>query len=60
MPSSRKTTALTQEVVRVKRNMRPGQPEEVTTRHLNDISARMQASGPKLQTPGDLIRDGRF
>ena len=35
MPSKVKRTALVQEVVRIRRNIRPGLPEEVTTSQVN-------------------------
>ena len=45
MPSRIKRATLTQEVITILRNIRPGLPEEVTTKHLNNFCARMKASG---------------
>ena len=45
MPSRIKRASLTQEVITILRNIRPGLPEEVTTKHLNNFCARMKASG---------------
>ena len=45
MPSRIKRATLTQEVITILRNIRPGLPEEVTTKHLNNFCMRMKASG---------------
>ena len=45
MPSKMKRTVLTQEVVRIRRNISLELPWETTVKHLNDFSQRMRASG---------------
>ena len=45
MPAGMKRTVLTQEVVRIRRNMHPGLPWEHTVVHLDDFAQRLRASG---------------
>ena len=45
MPASIKRTALTQEVIRILRNTRPGLHQEVSTQHLDNFALRMKTSG---------------
>ena len=45
MPAKVKRTTMVQEVVRILRNIRPGLPQEVTTKHLDYFCQRMKASG---------------
>ena len=45
MPASMKRTALTQEVIRILRNTRPGLNQEVSTQHLDNFALRMKTSG---------------
>ena len=47
MPAKVKRTTLVQEVVRIRRNTRPGLPWDVTVKHLNEFCKRMKASGYK-------------
>ena len=58
MPSGMKRTALTQEVVRIRRNIRPGLPEDVTIKHLNEFSERMRASGYDQTYRHQVIKSG--
>ena len=58
MPASMKRTALTQEVVRICRNIRPGLPWEVTVKHLNDFSSRLRASGYDEAYRLQIIKSG--
>ena len=45
MPTKVKRTTLTQEVVRILRNISKELPEETATKHLSEFSSRMKASG---------------
>ena len=45
MPARVKRATLTQEVITIRRNIRPDLPWEVTTKHLNKFCQRMKASG---------------
>ena len=58
LPAAMKRTAMTQEVVRIMRNTRPGLPEEVAAVHLNDFSARMRASGYDQRYRFQVIKSG--
>ena len=45
MPAEMKRTALTQEVIRIRKNCHPGLPWATTVKHLNNFSDRMRMSG---------------
>ena len=45
MPAGMKRTVLTQEVVRIRRNIHPGLPWETTVKHLDNLSQRLRMSG---------------
>ena len=44
MPANMKRTVLTQEVIRIRRNISKTLPWETTVKHLNDLSERMKLS----------------
>ena len=62
MPAGMKRTVLTQEVVRIRRNIHPELPWETTVEHLNNFSERLRLSGYNEDTKSsslggrDLIR----
>jgi hypothetical protein len=58
MPAKMKRTVLTQEVVRIQRNIRPGLPWDCTVEHLNDFSQRMRASGYNEEYRFQVIKAG--
>ena len=58
MPAKVKRTTLVQEVVRIRRNIRPGLPWEVTVKHLNNFCKRMKASGYDQQFRLQVLKSG--
>ena len=58
MPAEVKRTALTQEVVRIRRNIQPGLPWATTVKHLNRFSERMKLSGYNEQYRFQIIKSG--
>ena len=58
MPSKMKRTALTQEVVRIRRNISLELPWESTLKHLNNFSARMRASGYGEKYRFEVLKSG--
>ena len=58
MPSKMKRTVLTQEVVRIRRNISLELPWETTAKHLNNFSARMKASGYGEKYRLEVIKSG--
>ena len=56
MPGKLKRNVLTQEVVRLRRNISLDLPWETTVKHLNDFSARMRASGYGERYRLDVIK----
>jgi len=58
MPASMKRTALTQEVIRILRNCRPGLPHKIAAKHLDQFSQRMKTSGYDSNYRLQVIRSG--
>ena len=58
MPGDMKRTVLTQEVVRVRKNISLELPWETTVRHLNDFSERMRLSGYDESYRYQVIKSG--
>ena len=58
MPAKMKRTVLTQEVVRIRRNISLELPWETTVKHLNDFSQRMRASGYGERYRFEIIKSG--
>ena len=58
MPAKVKRTTLVQEVVRIRRNTRPGLPWDVTVKHLNEFCKRMKASGYNQQYRFQVLKSG--
>ena len=58
MPAKVKRTTLVQEVVTIRRNIRPGLPWEVTVKHLNNFCNRMKASGYNQQYRFQVLKSG--
>ena len=58
MPDIMKRTALTQEVVRIRRNTHPDLPWSYTVRHLDKFSDRMQMSGNSQDFRFQVIKSG--
>ena len=58
MPAKMKRNVLTQEVVRMRRNISLDLPWETTVKHLNDFSARMRASGYGERYRLEVIKSG--
>ena len=58
MPAKMKRNVLTQEVVRLRRNISLDLPWETTVKHLNDFSARMRASGYGERYRLEVIKSG--
>ena len=58
MPAKVKRTTLVQEVVTIRRNIRPGLPWEVTVKHLNNFCSRMKASGYNQQYRFQVLKSG--
>ena len=58
MPAKMKRTVLTQEVVRIRRNISLELPWETTVKHLNDFSSRMRASGYGERYRFEIIKSG--
>ena len=58
MPASIKRTALTQTVIRIRRNTRPELPWSVTENLLSNFSARMKASGYDEHYRYQVIKSG--
>ena len=56
MPAAIKRTALTQEVIRILRNCRPGL--DVATQHLNNFSLKMKTSGYNANYCLQVLRSG--
>ena len=57
MPAKVKTT-LVQEVVTIRRNIRPGLPWEVTVKHLSNFCSRMKASGFNQHHRFQVLKSG--
>ena len=58
MPAKMKRTVLTQEVVRIRRNISLELPWDTTVKHLNDFSNRMRASGYDEKYRFEIIKSG--
>ena len=58
MPASMKRTALTQEVIRILRNTRPGLNQEVSTQPLDKFALRMKTSGYNANYRLQVIKSG--
>ena len=58
MPAKMKRTVLTQEVVRIRRNIYPGLPWETTMKHLDNFSQRMRMSGYNENYRYQVIKSG--
>ena len=58
MPAGMKRTVLTQEVIRIRRNIHPGLPWETTVEHLNNFSKRLRLSGYKQDYRYQIIKSG--
>ena len=58
MPAEIKKTALTQEVVRIRRNIQPGLPWKITVKHLEDVSQCLRASGYREDYRHQVIKFG--
>ena len=58
MPAKVKRTTMVQEVVRILRNIRPGLPQEVTTKHLDYFCQRMKASGYNENYRFQVLKSG--
>ena len=58
MPAGMKRTVLTQEVIRIRRNIHPGLPWETTVKHLNNFSKRLRLSGYKQDYRYQIIKSG--
>ena len=58
MPANMKRTVLTQEVVRIRRNISLELPWDTTVKHLNDFSQRMRASGYSEKYRFEIIKSG--
>ena len=58
MPDIMKRTALTQEVVRIRRNTHPDLPWSYTVRHLDNFSDRMRMSGYSQDFRFQVIKSG--
>ena len=58
MPGNMKRTVLTQEVVRIRRNMSKRLPWEATVEHLNDFSERLKLSGYDEDYRFQVIKSG--
>ena len=58
MPAKVKRTTMVQEAVRILRNIRPGLPWEVTTKHLDNFCQRMKASGYNENYRFQVLKSG--
>ena len=58
MPGNMKRTVLTQEVVRIRRNMSKRLPWEETVKHLDDFSERLKLSGYNEDYRFQVIKSG--
>ena len=58
MPAKVKRTTMVQEVVRIRRNTRPGLPWDVTVKHLNEFCKRMKSSGYNEQYRFQVLKSG--
>jgi hypothetical protein len=58
MPAGMKRTVLTQEVIRIRRNIHPGLPWETTVGHLNNFSKRLRLSGYNQDYRYQIIKSG--
>jgi hypothetical protein len=58
MPAKVKRTTLVQEVVTIRRNIRPGLPWDVTVKHLDNFCKRMKASGYNQQYRYQVLKSG--
>ena len=58
MPAKVKRTTLVQEVVTIRRNIRPGLPWDVTVKHLDNFSKRMKASGYNQNYRYQVLKSG--
>ena len=52
------TTVLTQEVVRIRKNIHPDLPWEITAKHLNNFSQRLRLSGYDEAYRYQVIKSG--
>ena len=58
MPAKVKRTTMVQEVVRIRRNIRPGLPWDVTVKHLDNFCERMKASGYNQNYRFQVLKSG--
>ena len=58
MPAKVKRTTMVQEVVRIRRNTRPGLPWDVTVKHLNEFCKRMKSSGYNEHYRFQVLKSG--
>ena len=58
MPAGMKRTVLTQEVVRIRRNIHPELPWETTVKHLDNLSQRLRMSGYDETYRYQVIKSG--
>ena len=58
MPGGMKRTVLTQEVVRIRRNIHPRLPWETTVKHLDNLSQRLRMSGYDETYRYQVIKSG--
>ena len=58
MPAGMKRTVLTQEVVRIRKNIHPDLTWEITTKHLNNFSQRLRLSGYDEAYRYQVIKSG--
>ena len=58
MPANMKRTVLTQEVIRIRRNISKKLPWETTVKHLDDFSERMKLSGYNEDYRYQVVRSG--
>ena len=58
MPAKVKRTTMVQEVVRIRRNIRPGLPWDVTVKHLDNFCERMKASGYNENYRFQVLKSG--
>ena len=58
MPAGMKRTVLTQEVVRIRKNIHPDLPWEITAKHLNNLSRRLRLSGYDEAYRYQVIKSG--
>ena len=58
MPANMKRTVLTQEVIRIRRNISKKLPWETTVKHLDDFSERMKLSGYNEDYRYQVVKSG--